>query len=76
MHPLELVHGDLCGPISPPTPGKKRYVFVLIDDCTRYMWTILLKEKSEALEKFKVFKGLAEQETKTTVKTFRTDGGG
>ena len=28
---LELVHGDLCGPITPPTPGQKRYVFVLID---------------------------------------------
>ena len=37
---LELVHGDLCGPISPPTAAKKRYVFVLIDDHTRYMWTI------------------------------------
>lgn len=29
---LELVHGDLCGPITPTTPGQKRYVFVLIDD--------------------------------------------
>lgn len=54
-HPLELVHGDLCGPITPATPGQKRYVFVLIDDYTRYMWTVLLKEKSEALEKFKKF---------------------
>ena len=74
--PLELVHEDLCGPITPSTPGMKRYVFVLIDDYTCYMWTILLKEKSEAFEKFRVFKELAEQETKTTVKTFRTDRGG
>ena len=74
--PLELVHGELCGPISPPTPSKKCYVFVLIDDCTRYMWTILLKEKSEAFENFKVFKGLAEKETKGSVRTFRTDRGG
>lgn len=49
----ELIHGDLCGPISPPTMAKKRYVFVLIDDHSRYMWTILLQEKSEAFEKFK-----------------------
>lgn len=53
--PLELVHGDLCGPISPPTSGQKRYVFVLIDDFTRYMWSILLEEKSEAFTKFKIF---------------------
>ena len=58
-HPLELVHGDLCGPITPATLGQKRYVFVLIDDYSRYMWTILLKEKSEAFKKFKRFKLLA-----------------
>lgn len=73
---LELVHGDLCGPISPSTAGRNRYVFVLIDDHTRYMWTILLKEKSEALEKFKVFKRIVEKETGRLIKTFRTDRGG
>lgn len=40
------------------------------------MWTILLGEKSEAFEKFKRFKTLVEQETKTEIKTFRTDRGG
>lgn len=74
--PLELIHGDLCGPISPPTPAERRYIFVLIDDYTRYMWTILLKNKSEALEKFKRFKLLAEQETQSKIKVFRTDRGG
>ena len=44
-------------------------MFVLIDDCSRYMWTALLKEKSEAFEKFKTFKVLAEQETHTELKT-------
>lgn len=29
---LELVHADLCGPISPSTPAHSRYVFDLIDD--------------------------------------------
>lgn len=74
--PLELVHGDLCGPITPSTQGRKRYVFVLIDDCTRYMWTILLEEKGEAFDKFLVFKKIAEQETGAVLKTFRSDRGG
>ena len=74
--PLELVHGDLCGPITPSTPSQKRYVFVLIDDYSRYMWTILIREKSEAFGKFKHFKAVAEQETKEVIKTFRTDRGG
>lgn len=45
---LELIHGDLCGPITPPTAGQNKYIFVLIDDYSRYMWSILLKEKGEA----------------------------
>ena len=73
---LELVHGDLCGPISPPTAGRNRYIFVLIDDHTRYMWTILLEEKSEAFVKFQKFKQLVERETGERIKTFRTDRGG
>lgn len=33
--PLELIHGDICGPISPPTPAGNRYFFLLVDDYTR-----------------------------------------
>lgn len=73
---LELIHGDLCGPITPSTSGGNRYIFVLIDDCSRYMWIALLKEKSDALSKFKTFKYLVEKETKKRIETFRTDRGG
>ena len=37
---LELVHGDICGPISPPTPGGKRYL-LLVDDYSRLMWVFI-----------------------------------
>lgn len=57
---LELIYGDLCGPISPPTVSHNRYIFVLIEDHLHYMWLILLKEKSEAFNKFKKFKVLVE----------------
>ena len=40
------------------------------------MWIALLKEKSDALCKFKTFKTLVEQETKMQIQTFRTDRGG
>lgn len=73
---LGLVHGDLCGPISPPTAAKNRYIFVLIDDHSIYMWSILLKDKGEAFEKFKKFKAKVESETGNSIKTFRTDRGG
>ena len=69
-HALELIRGDLCGPISPSTAASNMYIFVLIDDHTRYMWSILLREKSEAFEKFKKFKKMVEQETGNVIKTF------
>ena len=37
---LELVHGDLCGPVTPATPGGRRYFLLLVDDHSRYMWEI------------------------------------
>lgn len=73
---LELIHGDLCGPLSPATLGGNKYIFVMVDDFSRYMWSLLLKEKSEAFEKFKTFKALVEKETGSTIKTFRTNRGG
>nr|GFB83969.1 ribonuclease H-like domain, reverse transcriptase, RNA-dependent DNA polymerase [Tanacetum cinerariifolium] len=33
--PLNLVFRDLCGPISPETESRKKYMFLLVDDCTR-----------------------------------------
>lgn len=40
------------------------------------MWTILLREKGEAFEKFRKFKATVEKETGTVIKTLRTDRGG
>ena len=57
---LELLHMDICGPISPQKIGGKRYFFLIVDDYSRCMWIALLKEKSEALEQFKKFKSMAE----------------
>ncbi|KAG7594052.1 Integrase catalytic core [Arabidopsis thaliana x Arabidopsis arenosa] len=73
---LELIHGDLCGPITPSTSAANRYIFVLIDDYSRYMWTVLLKEKGDAFQKFKNFKNLVEKESEARIQTLRTDRGG
>jgi len=72
---LELIHLDLCGPITPSTTAGNKYVFVLIYDHSRYMWTILLKEMGEAFERFKKFKQSVEKDLEVTIKTFKTDRG-
>lgn len=73
---LELVHGDLCGPITPETASGKKYIFLLVDDFSRVMWVYLLKAKGEALMAFKNFRALVEDGIERKVKTFRTDRGG
>ena len=53
---LELIHGDLCGPIMPATNGGRRYFLLLMDDYSRYMWLQLLTSKDEAAAAIKKFK--------------------
>lgn len=74
--PLELVHGDLCGPISPTTGGGNRYFLLLVDDFSRFMWVSMLKSKDEAFSAFKKFKRSVEVEKEKKLKAFRTDRGG
>jgi transposase InsO family protein len=72
----KLVHGDLCGPVTPATPGGKRYFFLLVDDVSRYMWLVLLATKDEALAAFTSFQAWAEAEVGRKIGTLRTDRGG
>ena len=44
--PLELIHGDLVGPMPVESVSKCKYGFVLMDDYTRASWVLLLKAKS------------------------------
>ena len=49
---------------------------LFIDDYTRMTWVTFLKEKSEAFEKFKIFKAKVENETNLKIKCIRSDNGG
>ncbi|GJV63637.1 ribonuclease H-like domain, reverse transcriptase, RNA-dependent DNA polymerase [Tanacetum coccineum] len=74
--PLDLVYRDLCGPITPPTPSGKKYIFLLVDDYSRYMWVYFLTMKDQAFDTFKEYKKSIENELRTTLKMLRTDRGG
>jgi hypothetical protein len=47
--PLELMHGDICGPITMVTPSGNRYFLLLLDGFSRYMWVVLLPTNDGAL---------------------------
>lgn len=73
---LQLVHSDICGPITPVSLSNKRYLITFIDDHTRKIWVQFIAEKSEALMAFKRFKVLTEKEVGESICCLRTDRGG
>nr|GFB35351.1 zinc finger, CCHC-type [Tanacetum cinerariifolium] len=74
-NPLDLVYGDLCGPISPATHSGKKLIFLLVDDCTSFMWAYFLTSKDQALSTFKEFRQQIEMEMKMKLRMLRTDRG-
>nr|GEV35799.1 zinc finger, CCHC-type [Tanacetum cinerariifolium] len=71
--PLDFIYGDLCGPITPPTPSGKKYIFLLVDDYSRYMWVYFLSTKDQAFDTFKEYKKSIENKLRTTLKMLRMD---
>ena len=55
---LELLLMDLMGPMQIESLGGKRYVFVCVDDFSRYTWVDFIREKSDT---FAVFEALCKQ---------------
>ncbi|GJT60780.1 retrovirus-related pol polyprotein from transposon TNT 1-94 [Tanacetum coccineum] len=52
---LNLLHMDLCGPMRVASINGKRYILVIVDDYSRYTWTLFLRSKDETLEVLKDF---------------------
>jgi transposase InsO family protein len=75
-HCLELVHADLCGPITPQTPGGKRLFLLVIDDKSRFMWLSLLGSKDEIAAVIIRLQARAEVEAGRKLGTLCTDRGG
>ena len=47
---LELLHLDLMGPMQIESLGEKKYVFVVVDDYSRFTWVQFLKGKSDTVQ--------------------------
>ena len=74
--PLELVHTDVCGPLSVQARGGYEYFVSFIDDYSRYGCIYLMRRKSETFGKFKEFRAEAEKQLGLSLKTLRSDRGG
>jgi transposase InsO family protein len=73
--PLELIHSDVCGPMNVRVRHGASYFITFIDDFTRYGHVYLVSHKSKALDYFRRFMNLVENQIERTIKTLRTDRG-
>jgi hypothetical protein len=60
---LELIHTDVCRPMSTTTRDGYQYFITFTDDLSRYGYVYLMKHKSETFEKFKEFQSEVENPT-------------
>ena len=73
---LEIIHTDVCGPMSIDARGGYRYFLTFTDDLSRYEYISLMKHKSEIFEKFKGFQSEVENHRNKKIKFLQSDCGG
>nr|GEX49132.1 hypothetical protein [Tanacetum cinerariifolium] len=52
---LNLLYIDLCGPMRVASINGKKYILVIVDDYSRYTWTLFLHSKDETPQVLKDF---------------------
>ena len=73
---LQLIHSDICGPMSTESIGGRKYFVTFID---YYSWccsVYFLRHKSEVLETFKEFEAVTTVDSGQRVGPLWTDNGG
>ena len=60
---LEIIHSDVCGPMSSISLSGYAYYVYFIDEFSKKTWIYFMKNKDEVFIKFKEFKALIENQT-------------
>src|ERR1700678_2383037 len=72
----DLTVSNVWGPAHTQAPGGDRYFVTFTDGKSRRTMTYFLKQKSEAFEKFKLYRSFVETQTGNKLKKLCADGGG
>jgi hypothetical protein len=73
---LESIHTNICGSFPVKYVDGFGSFITFRDDFSRYDYIYPIKERSEALDKFKIFKAEVENQHDTKIKIVRSDRGG
>ncbi|GJW01590.1 retrovirus-related pol polyprotein from transposon TNT 1-94 [Tanacetum coccineum] len=72
---LNLLHMDFCGQMRVTSINGKKYILVIVDDYSRYTWTLFLRSKDETPEVSKDFLTMIQRNLQALVISVRTDRG-
>ena len=73
---LEIIHTDVCSPMSVEARGGYRYLLTFTDDLSRYGYIYLMKHKSKTFQKFKEFQSEVQNHCNKKIKFLRSNHGG
>ena len=73
---LEIIYTDIGGPFPVRSVDGCDSFITFTDDYSRFGYIYPIKERSEALDKFKIFKAEVENQHDKRIKIVRSDGGG
>jgi hypothetical protein len=73
---LDLIHSDVCGPMSVELVDGFKYFVLFIDDYSKKTWIYFLKAKDEVFDKFQEFRALVENQTGRKIQVLRSDNRG
>lgn len=72
-YPFDLIRCDIWGPYGHPTYDGKIHFLTVVDDCSRFTWIYLLKNKSEATIQIQNFFAYVQTQFNKTIKCLRSD---
>lgn len=73
---LEIVHTDVCGPVTETSFEGYRYFVTFLDDFTHFSAIYCIRTKDEVLEKFKHYFSMVRSKFNQSIHTLRCDNGG
>ena len=73
---LEIIHTDICGPFPVKSVDSNDSFITFTDDYSRFGYIYPIKERTEAFDKFKIFKVEVENQHDLKIKIVRSDRGG
>jgi hypothetical protein len=70
---LEIIHTDICGPFNVRYVDGFNSFITFKDDFSHYSYIYLIRERSETLDKFKIFKVEVENQHNIKIKIVHSD---